>query len=61
VHTADGSTISAIGQGDVKIDLPLRDRYTSVTLKDALYTPNMAFTLISTNRIASSGFITHFE
>ena len=61
VHTADGSTISAIGKGDVKLDLPLGDKRTTVTLKNTLYTPKMAFTLISANRIAAAGLAIHFE
>jgi hypothetical protein len=47
VHTADGSTISALGQGDIKVDLLLSNKYTTVTLKNTLYTPRMALTLIS--------------
>jgi len=61
VHTADGSSINAIGRGDVLIDLPLGNTSTRVTLKDTLYTPKMAFTLISTNHIAAAGFALHFE
>jgi hypothetical protein len=61
VHTADGSTLSAIGRGDVKVDLPLGDRRTSVVLKNALYAPTMAFTLISTNRITAAGMAVLFE
>lgn len=34
---------------------------TSVTLKDTLYAPMMAFMLISTNRIASAGLAVLFE
>jgi hypothetical protein len=47
VCTADGTTISALGQGDIKVDLPLGNKYTTVTLKNTLYTPKMALTLIS--------------
>ncbi|OJA11515.1 hypothetical protein AZE42_10947, partial [Rhizopogon vesiculosus] len=61
VHTADRSSISAIGRRDVLIDLPLGNTSTQVTLKDTLYTPKMAFTLISTNRIAAAGLAVHFE
>ncbi|OJA08978.1 hypothetical protein AZE42_13197 [Rhizopogon vesiculosus] len=61
VHTADGSSISAIGHGDVLIDLPLGNTSMQVTLKDTLYTPKMAFTLISTNHIAAAGLTVHFE
>lgn len=61
VYTASGDVISATGWGDVKIDLPLGSKQMTVTLKDALYAPSMAFTLISTNRIASTGFAVVFE
>jgi hypothetical protein len=47
VRTADGSTISALGWGDIKVDLPLGNKYTTITLKNTLYTPKMALTLIS--------------
>jgi hypothetical protein len=47
VCTADGTTISALGRGDIKVDLPLGNKYTTVTLKNTLYTPKMALTLIS--------------
>src|SRR5882757_4841884 len=61
VHTVDGSSISTIGCGSVKIELPLGAERTAVILKNALYTPKMAFTLISTNRITAAGFALHFE
>src|SRR5882762_10276429 len=61
VRTADGSSISATGRGNVRIELPLGAERTAVTLKDVLYTPKMAFTLISTNRITAAGFTLHFE
>lgn len=61
VHTADSSSISAIGRGDLKIDLPLGMKRTTVTLKDTLYTPKMAFTLISANKIVAAGLAVHFE
>ncbi|KIK32339.1 hypothetical protein CY34DRAFT_31590, partial [Suillus luteus UH-Slu-Lm8-n1] len=60
IHTADGSTLDAIGRGDVDIDLPLGNERTNVTLKNALYAPKMAFTLISTTRITSAGLAVLF-
>jgi hypothetical protein len=36
VRMADGSTISVLGQGDIKVDLPLGNKYTTVTLKNTL-------------------------
>lgn len=60
-HTADGSAISAIGKGDVSIEMPLEDKKTSIILKNVLYTPKMAFTLVLTNHITSAGFSILFE
>jgi len=61
VQTADGSTISALGCGDIQVELPLEEKRTTVTLKNILYTPKMALTLISTNRIVAAGYAVHFE
>jgi hypothetical protein len=61
IHMVDGSTLSAIGRGDVKVDLPLGQKKTTVTLKNALYTPKMAFMLISTNQITVAGLAVLFE
>ena len=61
VRTANGTTISAVGQGDIKIDLPLGDKTTRVTLKNVLYTPKMSLTLISANRITAAGFTVQLE
>jgi hypothetical protein len=61
VYTANGSVLSATGRGDVKIDLPLGLKRTNVTLKDTLYAPSMAFTLISTNWIMSAGLAVLFK
>jgi len=61
IHTADGTTINAVGRGDVKLELPLGNKRMTVTLKNALYVPKMAFTLISTNWIAAAGLAIHFE
>jgi hypothetical protein len=58
---ADGTTISGLGQGDIKVDLPLGNKYTTVTLKNTLYTPKMALTLISVHQITAVGFSVQFE
>ena len=44
---ADGQTFEAIGMGNVKIDLPNGSKCNTVILKDVVYTPKLAFTLIS--------------
>jgi hypothetical protein len=61
VRTADGTCISALGCGDVEIELPLGEARTTVTLRNALHTPKMALTLISTHCIAAAGFAVNFE
>jgi hypothetical protein len=50
-----------LGWGDIKVDLPLGNKYTTVTLKNTLYTPKMALTLISVHHIAAVGFSVQFE
>jgi hypothetical protein len=61
IHTADGSMLSVIGQGDIQIDLLLGQGRTSITLKNALYAPKMVFILISTNCIMAAGLAVHFK
>jgi hypothetical protein len=51
IKTADGRTLKAIGMGDVHIDLPNGSRRTKAVLKDAVYAPDMAFTLVSVGRL----------
>ncbi|OJA09499.1 hypothetical protein AZE42_11638 [Rhizopogon vesiculosus] len=58
---ADRSRINATGKGDVKLNLPNGESQTMVTLKNALYVPNMTYTLISTNHITAAGFSIVFE
>jgi hypothetical protein len=57
---ADRTTISALRQGDIKLDLPLGNKYTTVTLKNTLYTPRMVLTLISAHQITTAGFTVQF-
>jgi hypothetical protein len=47
ITTVDGWTLKAVGIGDVCIDLPNGSKQTPALLKDAVYAPRMAFTLIS--------------
>jgi hypothetical protein len=61
ICTADGTTISALGRGDIKVDLPLGNTYTTVTLKNTLYTPKMVLTLISVHQITTAGFTVQFK
>ena len=57
VRAADGCTFSGLGQGDLKVKLPNGDqRSTPVMLKNAYYSPNLAFTLISVSCANKAGF-----
>ena len=47
ITTAEGWTFKASGHGDVTLYLPNGESYMKVTLKEAIYTPRMPFTLIS--------------
>src|SRR6201999_3407938 len=51
IKTADGRTLKAIGMGDVHIELPNGSHHTKAILKDAVYAPDMAFTLVSVGRL----------
>jgi len=51
IKTADGRTLKAIGMGDVHIELPNGSHRTKAVLKDAVYAPDMAFTLVSVGRL----------
>src|SRR5882762_4265747 len=61
VKTANGSVCNAIGRGSVRVDLPLGQKNTPVALKDALHTPKMACTLVSTRKITAAGLAVLFE
>ena len=52
IKTADGHTFRAVGKGDVPLTLPNGKLTMSVLLKDCMYAPEMAFTLISVSRFA---------
>ena len=47
----DGCTLKAAGIGDVWIDLPNGSKWTQAILKDTIYAPDMAFTLISISQL----------
>jgi hypothetical protein len=61
INITDGQTLHALRQGDVEIELPNGKARTQVTLKDVLCAPNIAFTLISTSQIMSTGLSIHME
>ena len=51
LNATDGHTLKAIGMGDVHIELPNGLKQTKAILKNVVYTPDMAFTLISISRL----------
>ena len=44
--TADGQTLQAAGIGDVCVDLPNGNKWTSTLLKNTVYTLKMTFTVV---------------
>jgi hypothetical protein len=57
IRAADGQTFSAVGKGNIQIELPNGDQKpTPITLKNAYYSPHMAFTLMSVSCIDQAGF-----
>jgi hypothetical protein len=51
ITTADGRSLKAVGIGDVLIELPNGSKRTPALLKNAIFAPDMAFTLISVSRL----------
>ena len=55
ITTADGRTLRALGVGDVCIEHPNGAKQTKAILKEAVYAPDMAFTLISVSQLDDAG------
>lgn len=55
IRAADKTTFEAIGKGDMRIEVPNGRGNSHILLKDVLYTPNIAFTLISIGHCDSAG------
>ena len=51
ITTADGRKLKVVRMGNVIIELPNGAKHTKIILKDAIYAPDMAFTLISVSRL----------
>jgi hypothetical protein len=52
IRATDGHMFSALGKGDIQVKLPNGDQKpTPITLKNAYYSPHMAFTLMSVSCI----------
>ena len=58
IRAADGHTFSALGKGDIGIELPMGEgnKPTPVLFKNAFYSLNMAFTPISVSQTDCAGF-----
>ena len=61
ITTADGRELKAVGMGDLEIDMPNGSKTTTVTFKNAIHAPQMAFTLISISRLDKAGFQVTFK
>ena len=56
ITTADGRKLKAIRMGDLEIDLPNGSKVTKTMFKDAIHTPDMAFTLIAISKLNKAKF-----
>jgi hypothetical protein len=57
IKAADGRTFSAVGKGDIQVELPNGDQKpTLIMLKNMYYSPHMAFTLMSVSCVDRAGF-----
>ena len=61
ISAADSRTFLAHGHGDVQISLPNGTSTTPVILRDVLYAPDLAFTLVSISKIDLAGCSSLFE
>jgi hypothetical protein len=58
---ADGRTLTTTRVRDLHIELPNGSGKTKTILKNAIHTPEMAFTLISISRLDKAGFSITFN
>ncbi len=61
ITAANGKPFYAISVGDLKIAVPNGTSTTSITLKDALYTPDIGLIVIFISHIAGAGYSVCFE
>ncbi|RDB27836.1 Retrovirus-related Pol polyprotein from transposon TNT 1-94 [Hypsizygus marmoreus] len=63
IRAADGRTFSAIGKGDLRVQLPMKngEKSTPILLKKVYYAPQMAFTLVSVSCLDHAGCSLHIE
>ena len=55
ITTADRRTLRVVGIGDVRIELPNGSKQTKAILKESIYAPDMAFTLVSISQLDNAG------
>ena len=53
--------MKAVGMGDLEIDMLNRSKMTTMTFKNAIHAPQMAFTLISISRLDKAGYQVTFK
>jgi transposase InsO family protein len=61
ITAANNRVFYATGMGDLQIDVPNGSESTHITLRDALYAPEMTLTVISISKIASAGYSVIFK
>ena len=61
ITTADERTLTAVGMGDLHIELPNGSVKTKTVFKNTIHAPEMAFTLISISRLDKAGFSVTFR
>ena len=61
ILAADKRYFYAEGMGDLRIRVPNGESFTPIILRDTLYAPSMALTVVSISRIAKSGMKVAFE
>jgi hypothetical protein len=61
ISTIDNRIFEAVGKGNIHVKIPNGNKFTSVTLREVLYAPDLAFTLISLNRADEAGCTTIIE
>ena len=59
-RAANQQNFSAIGKGDLLIDVPDGDDYSRLRLRNVLFSSDVAYTLVSIGRLDEGGFIAHF-
>jgi hypothetical protein len=61
IVAADKRVFYAVGVGDLVIQVPHGKSSTPIILKEALYAPDIAVTIVAVNRIMKAGFSVTFE